>query len=83
MVSDDNCFGLLLAFKKLKTLVQFPTQTGQETDGQKYRQSLYSNLGLEVVLLEADPEKVRAGFYFRKSQIPSRKLPYISPSSFC
>lgn len=43
----------------LKRLVQFPTQTGQETDGQKYMQSLYSNLGLKVIPLEANYEKVR------------------------
>ena len=42
----------------LKTLVQFPTQTGQEADGQKYMQSLYSNLGLKVISLEADYEKI-------------------------
>ena len=45
--------------KTLQTLVQIPTQTGQETDGQKYMQSLYSKLGLKVVSLEADREKVR------------------------
>lgn len=82
MVSDDNCFWPLLAFKKLKTLVQFPTHTGQETDGQKYRQSLYSNLGLEVVLLKADPGKVRDGFYFCKSQILSQKLPILAHHLF-
>jgi acetylornithine deacetylase len=43
----------------LKRLVQFPTQTGQETDGQRYMQSLYSNLGLKVIPLEANYEKVR------------------------
>jgi len=45
--------------KVLQTLVRFPTQTGQEADGQKYMQSLYSALGLEVISLEADHEKVR------------------------
>ena len=45
--------------KTLQTLVQIPTQTGQETDGQKYVQSLYSKLGLKVVSLEAKHEKVR------------------------
>ena len=45
--------------KTLQTLVQIPTQTGQETDGQKYMHSLYSKLGLKVVSLEADREKAR------------------------
>lgn len=45
--------------KVLQTLVRFPTQTGQEADGQKYMQSLYSAMGLEVISLEADHEKVR------------------------
>jgi len=51
----------------LQTLVQFPTQTGQETDGQKYMQSLYSKLGLKVISLEADHEKVRQHKAFVKS----------------
>ena len=51
----------------LQTLVQFPTQTGQETDGQKYMQSLYSKLGLKVISLEADHEKVRRHKAFVKS----------------
>lgn len=42
----------------LKALVQIPTQTGEETEGQKYMRSLYSNLGLKVISLEADYEKV-------------------------
>jgi len=42
----------------LKALVQFPTQTGQETEGQKYMQNLYSNLGLKVMSFEADYEKI-------------------------
>jgi acetylornithine deacetylase len=43
----------------LRTLVQFPTPTGQETEGQKYMQSLYSELGLKVTALEADAAKIR------------------------
>lgn len=43
----------------LRTLVQIPTITGKEAEGQKYMQSLYSNLGLKVTLLEANHEKVR------------------------
>jgi len=43
----------------LRELVQIPTPTGQETEGQKYMQGLYSSLGLKVVSLEADHDKVR------------------------
>ena len=43
----------------LRTLVQFPTPTGQETEGQKYMQSLYSELGLNVTIFEADAGKIR------------------------
>ena len=43
----------------LRTLVQIPTQTGKEGEGQNYIQGLYSNLGLKVISFEADYEKVR------------------------
>ena len=43
----------------LQTLVQFPTPTGRETEGQKYMRSLYSDLGLKVVAFEADIAKIR------------------------
>ncbi len=43
----------------LQTLVRFPTPTGRETEGQKYMQGLYSDLGLKVVAFEADIVKIR------------------------
>ena len=43
----------------LRTLVQIPTTTGKEAEGQNYIKGLYSNLGLKVISLEADDEKVR------------------------
>ena len=43
----------------LRTLVQIPTITGKEAEGQKYIKDLYSNLGLEVTSLEANHEKLR------------------------
>jgi len=42
----------------LSTLVEIPTPTGKEAEGQKYVQSLYSNLGLKVISFEAEHEKV-------------------------
>jgi len=42
----------------LSRLVQIPTTPGKEAEGQKYMHSLYSNLGLKVISLEADHEKV-------------------------
>ena len=42
----------------LSTLVEIPTPTGKEAEGQKYIQNLYSNLGLKVISFEADHEKV-------------------------
>ena len=42
----------------LSTLVEIPTPTGKEAEGQKYVQSLYSNLGLKVISFEADQEKI-------------------------
>jgi len=45
--------------KTLRTLVQIPTQTGKEAEGQKYIQDLYSNLGLKTISFEADYNKVR------------------------
>ena len=42
----------------LRTLVQIPTTTGKEAEGQKYIKDLYSNLGLEIISFEADHEKL-------------------------
>ena len=42
----------------LSTLVEIPTPTGKEAEGQKYIHDLYSNLGLKVISFEADYEKV-------------------------
>lgn len=42
----------------LRNLVGIPTVIGKEGEGQKYIQSLYSNLGLKIVIFEADYEKV-------------------------
>lgn len=42
----------------LREMVQIPTLTGKEGEGQKYIQGLYSDLGLRVTSFEAKHEKV-------------------------
>lgn len=42
----------------LRTLVQIPSVTGGEGEGQKYIQDLYSNLGLHTILFEAKRDKI-------------------------
>jgi len=61
----------------LKELVQIPTQTGQETEGQKYMQRLYSNLGLKVISLEAEYDKIRHHRAFIKSEFEYKGRPNI------
>jgi len=51
----------------LSTLVQIPTTTGKEAEGQQYIQGLYSNLGLKVISFEADYEKVSQHKAFEES----------------
>ncbi len=51
----------------LSTLVQIPTTTGKEAEGQQYIQGLYSNLGLKVISFEADYERVSQHKAFEES----------------
>ena len=64
-------------FETLSALVAIPTVTGQETDGQKYISELYSRLGLKVVSLEADYEKVSQHRAFVESGFDLKGRPNI------
>jgi acetylornithine deacetylase len=63
--------------KTLSALVGIPTITGQETEGQKYISELYSKLGLKVVSLEADYEKVSKHRAFVESGLDLKGRPNI------
>jgi len=53
----ENSYGNLVLH--LSRLVQIPSLTGQEGEAQDYIYRLYSDLGLKVMSLEVDPDRIR------------------------
>ncbi len=63
--------------RTLSELVRIPSLTGQEAEAQKYMHRLYSTLGLKVIAMDADRDKIRRHKAYVKSEFDYSGRPNI------